>query len=305
MNAVPRAAICVLGSANMDLVAFVDRSPSPGETVTGRSYEQLPGGKGANQALAAARAGGDVRMVGAVGADPFGEAIRAVLAADGVDTSGLATAETATGTAHIVVDGDGTNAIVVIPGANGTVRELTDDHRAAIDAADTLLLQLELPLELVVAAARYARSVGVRVVLTPAPVLPLPPELLSAVDLLVPNEHEAARLTGLSDPRAAAQALLDGGVAAVTVTLGERGSLYLARGESAPVVEPAVPVRAVDTTAAGDTFAGCLAVALSEQRPLREALARASAAAALSVQRVGASASMPTRDEIDAAAADG
>lgn len=296
-----RASICVLGSANMDLVAFVDRSPAPGETVTGRSYEQLPGGKGANQALAAARAGGEVRLVGAVGDDAFGEAIRGVLAADGVDTRGLVTADTATGTAHIVVDGDGTNAIVVIPGANGTVRELTDEHRAAIDAADTLLLQLELPLELVVEAAAYAHSVGVRVVLTPAPVLPLPAQLLSAVDLLVPNEHEAARLTGLDDPGAAARALVAAGVAAVTVTLGERGSLYLERGESEPIVEPAVPVRAVDTTAAGDTFAGCLAVSLAEQRPLRESLQRASAAAALSVQRVGASASMPTREEIDRA----
>ncbi|MGH3358456.1 MAG: ribokinase [Nocardioidaceae bacterium] len=299
---VSRASVCVLGSANMDLVALVERAPSPGETVTGRSYEQLPGGKGANQALAAARAGAAVRMVGAVGADAFGESIRAVLTRDGVDTTGLAVADVATGTAHIVVDDAGTNAIIVIPGANGTVQQLTDDRRTAIAAADTLLMQLELPLQVVVEAARYARSVGTRVVLTPAPAVPLPPELLEVVDLLVPNEHEAALLTGEHEPVSAARALIEGGVAAVAVTLGERGSVYLA-ADAEPVAEPAVPVRAVDTTAAGDTFVGCLAVALAEGRPLREALRWASTAASLSVQRIGASASMPSRTEIDAAVA--
>lgn len=287
----------------MDLVALVDRAPHPGETITGRSYQQLPGGKGANQALAAARAGADVHMVGAVGDDAFGASIRSVLNADGVDTTGLGTVDVPTGTAHIVVDEHGTNAIVVIPGANGTVTELTDVHRAAIEKADTLLLQLELPLRAVTRAARYARSVGTRVVLTPAPVVPLPPELLESVDLLVPNEHEAAQLTGQQQPHAAARALLDAGVGAVTVTLGERGCSYLAGDDAEPLAEPAVQVRAVDTTAAGDTFAGCLAVALAEGRGLRDALSWASTAAALSVQRIGASASMPSRAEIDAEAA--
>lgn len=296
-----RTSICVLGSANMDLIAVVERAPQLGETVTGRRFEQMPGGKGANQALAAARAGAAVRMLGAVGDDAFGARIRAVLEADGVDLSGLSTAETPTGTAHITVNAEGDNSIVVVPGANGTMRELTDAHRTAIEASDTLVLQLELPLGTVVDAARHARRCGVRVILTPSPVVPLPAELLTSVDLIVPNEREAALLTRHGDPRKAARALIDTGAASVVVTLGERGCLYLAAGSEDAIVQPAVRVEAVDTTAAGDTFVGCLAVALTEGRNLRDALRWASVAAALSVQRFGASASMPVRSEIDAA----
>lgn len=285
----------------MDLVALVDRAPGLGETVTGRSFEQQPGGKGANQALAASRAGADVRMVGAVGDDAFGRSIQAVLATDGVDTIGLAVTPVPTGTAHIVVDAQGGNSIVVVPGANATLRALSDEHRMAIAACDTLMLQLELPLGVVVEAAQHARSHGIRVVLTPAPVVPLPSALLGCVDLLVPNEHEAARLTGHVEPAMAARALLDDGVSQVVVTLGERGCLYLGSESEAPVEEPAVAVQAVDTTAAGDTFVGCLSVALGEGRALREALRWASVAAALSVQRLGASTSMPDRTDIDAA----
>lgn len=294
----PRASICVLGSANMDLVALVDRAPRLGETVTGRSYEQQPGGKGSNQSLAAARAGADVRLVGAVGDDAFGATIREVLVADGVDTSGLAAVDVPTGTAHIVVDAQGANSIIVVPGANGTVTALTDEHRSAIASCDTLMLQLELPLPVVVAAAEYGRVCGSRVVLTPAPAVPLPEELLKSVDLLVPNEHEAALLTGSPAPEDSARALLERGVSAVAVTLGARGVLYVDADQV--VEEPSVPVQAVDTTAAGDTFVGCLAVALGEGRDLRESLRWASAAAALSVQRLGASTSMPVRADIDA-----
>jgi ribokinase len=293
-----RPTICVLGSANMDLVALVDRAPRPGETVTGRSFEQVPGGKGANQALAAARAGASVRMAGAVGDDLFGTSIRQLLAANGVDTTELCTVDVPTGTAHIVVDAQGENSIVVVPGANGTLESLTASHEAAIAACDTLLLQLELPLPIVAAAARHAHARGTRVVLTPAPVVPLPDELLTAVDLVVANQHEADALTGCPDPRDAARALLDRGVGAVAVTLGERGSLYVDPGQV--LEQPSLQVRVVDTTAAGDTFVGVLSVALGEGRELQEALRWATAAAALAVQRVGASASMPTRSEIDA-----
>lgn len=288
--------IAILGSANMDLVVTVDRAPGRGETVTGRTFDTVPGGKGANQALAAARAGGEVTFLGAVGDDDFGRRITGLLTEAGIDVSGLAVSDQPTGTAHITVDATGDNSIVVVPGANGTVAALTDAHRAGIDAADLLLLQLELPLPLVLEAAVYARSRGVRVVLTPAPAVPLPDELLDAVDVLVPNEHEAALLAGVDDPVAAARGLAARG-GDVVVTLGSKGALRLHDGDEWRV--PAFPVDAVDTTAAGDTFVGVLAVGLAEGAAWAEALPRAAAAAALSVQRPGASSSMPYRAEID------
>ncbi|MFE3515723.1 ribokinase [Streptomyces sp. NPDC059166] len=291
-------AIAVLGSTNMDLVAYVARAPGRGETVTGREFRTVPGGKGANQALAAARAGGRVVMIGAVGTDEFGSALRANLDHAGVDTELLHTVAGPSGTAHIVVDDDGSNAIVVIPGANGTMTSLGPGDRAAVTQADLLLLQLELPLATVTEAARAARARGVRTILTPSPVQPLPPELLDAVDLLVPNEHEAARLTGKVEPHAAAQLLLRQ-VPEVVITLGGKGCLHAARG-SEPVLLPAHRVSVVDTTGAGDTFVGALAVALGEGRAAPDAVAWASKAAALCVQRHGASTSMPYREEIDA-----
>ncbi|MEU3182771.1 ribokinase [Streptomyces sp. NPDC006923] len=290
-------AIVVLGSTNMDLVTYVARAPKLGETVTGREFRTIPGGKGANQAVAAARAGGDVAMVGAVGADEFGEQLRHTLVSSGVDTDLLRTAEGPSGTAHIVVDDEGGNSIVVIPAANGTVTCLGPGDETLIAAADSLLLQLELPLSAVLAGAEAGRRHGVRTVLTPAPAQPLPPGLLAAVDLLVPNEHEAAMLTGIADPRAAADALLRQ-VPEVVITLGAAGSLYAARGAE-PLNVPAPRVSAVDTTGAGDTFVGALAVALGEGRPMPEAMGWASAAAALCVQRPGASTSMPYRTEIE------
>ncbi|GAA2727669.1 ribokinase [Streptomyces nogalater] len=290
--------IAVLGSTNMDLVAYVDKAPERGETVTGREFRTVPGGKGANQAIAAARAGATVSMIGAVGTDAYGARLRDTLEHSGVDTDFLRTVEGPSGTAHIVVDAEGGNAIVVVPGANGTVDHLSPGDEGVIATADALLLQLEIPLAAVVAGARAARRHGVRTVLTPSPVQPLPPELLRAVDLLVPNEYEAVTLTGRTDPREAAAALLDL-VPEVVVTLGATGCLYLARGTE-PLVVPAPRVTAVDSTGAGDTFVGALAVALAEERPVREALTWAAAAAAISVQREGASASMPYRPEIEA-----
>ncbi|MEU9283908.1 ribokinase [Streptomyces sp. NPDC048275] len=292
--------IAVLGSTNMDLVAYVAKAPQRGETVTGREFRTTPGGKGANQAVAAAHAGADVSMIGAVGADAFGSHLRTALEHSGVDTDHLRTTEGPSGTAHIVVDDEGANAIVVVPGANGTVTHLAPGDEALITTADTLLLQLEIPQAAVLAGAKAARRHGVRTILTPSPAQPLPPQLLAAIDLLVPNEHEAAALTGLTDPREAATALLDQ-VPQVVITLGAAGSLYAARGAE-PLTVPAPHVTAVDSTGAGDTFVGTLAVALAEGRSMPAALAWASAAASLAVQRAGASSSMPYRSEIDAQA---
>jgi ribokinase len=293
--------IAVLGSTNMDLVAYVAKAPQRGETVTGREFRTIPGGKGANQAIAAAHAGADVTIISAVGNDTYGTQLRATFEHSGVDTDHLRTVEGPSGTAHIVVDDEGGNAIVVVPGANATVDHLAPGDEALIAGADALLLQLEIPLAAVLAGAEAARRHGVRTVLTPSPVQSLPPELLASIDLLVPNEHEAAALTGVTDPREAATALLDQ-VPEVVVTLGAAGSLYAARGAE-PLAVPAPRVTAVDSTGAGDTFVGTLAVALAEGRPMRAALAWASTAASLSVQRAGASSSMPYRSEIDAQAA--
>ncbi|MFJ5259041.1 ribokinase [Streptomyces sp. NPDC088387] len=289
--------IAVLGSINMDLVAYVEKAPRRGETVTGREFRTIPGGKGANQAIAAARAGARVSMVGAVGNDGFGTQLRSALEHSGVDTDLLQTVDGPSGTAHIVVDDEGGNAIVVIPGANGTVDHLAAGDEGLIASADALLLQLEIPLTAVLGGARAARAHGVRTILTPAPARPLPDELLASVDLLVPNEHEAAGLTGRTDPREAATALLEH-VPEVVITLGAAGSLHAVRGAE-PVTVPAPRVTAVDSTGAGDTFVGALAVALTEGRPMPDALRWAAAAAALSVQREGASASMPYRTEIE------
>ncbi|MFD7513138.1 ribokinase, partial [Streptomyces sp. NPDC059853] len=206
----------------MDLVAYVPVAPARGETVTGHAFRTGPGGKGTNQAIAAALAGGRVTMIGAVGDDAFGPRLRAALTERGVDTGGLRTVPGPSGTAHIVVDDEGGNSIVVVPGANAAVTDLAPGDAARIAAAGTLLLQLELPAAGVLAGARAAREHGVHTVLTPAPVTPLPDALLDCVDLLVPNEHEAAALTGHRDPHRAGPALLER-VPEVVITLGASG----------------------------------------------------------------------------------
>ncbi|WP_285729789.1 ribokinase [Nocardiopsis sp. ATB16-24] len=296
MSAAPR--ISVFGSVNMDLVAYVDRVPGSGETVTGTAFRQVPGGKGANQAVAAARVGAEVAFLGAVGEDAFGEELRANLVDHGVDVSGLRTVPGVSGVAHIVVDGDGGNSIIVVPGANGEVTGVAEGDAATIEGGAALLLQLELPMKAVVSAARTGRDLGVPVYLTPAPARELPDELLSAVDVLVPNQHEAAAITGREDPYEALTALLEI-VPEVLLTLGGDGSLHGRRGGE-PVHVPARRVKAVDTTAAGDTFCGSFAVARAQGRGPEEAMRFAAAAASLSVQRHGASSSMPTRDEVEA-----
>ncbi len=280
----------------MDLVAYVGTAPKRGETVLGREFHTVPGGKGANQAIAAAKAGAAVRMIGAVGGDDFGTQIRETLQKSTVDVRGLRTVPGRSGTAHIVVDDEGGNSIIVVPGANGTVDGLVDGDEELIAGSRSLLLQLEIPLPGVAAAAAAGRRNGVRVVLTPAPAVPLPADILPNVDLLVPNEHEAAILAGDDDPHRALAALLQL-VPEVVITLGARGSLYGNR-DGARVEVPSFPVDAVDTTAAGDTFLGVLSTAMGEGAGVPEALRLASAGAAVSVQRNGASSSMPTRQEI-------
>ncbi|MGW3345492.1 ribokinase [Nonomuraea rubra] len=289
--------ISVFGSANMDLVAYVSKAPKLGETVTGHRFRTIPGGKGANQAIAAARAGGEVAFLGAVGDDGFGAEMRSTLAEAGVDVHGLRQVPGPSGIAHIVVDDEGGNSIIVVPGANGTITGPSGEDLAAIAGASALLLQLELPMKAVVAAAQAGNVAGVPVFLTPAPAQPLPAELLEAVTTIVPNEHEAAAITGVQGVEGALEALLEL-VEEAVITLGSDGALYGSRsGERLRV--PAVKVDAVDTTAAGDTFVGALAVARAERMPVTAALHFASTAAALSVQREGASTSMPTRREIE------
>ncbi|QBI52303.1 ribokinase [Streptomonospora litoralis] len=289
--------IAVFGSVNMDLVAYVGSAPGSGETVTGTRFAQVPGGKGANQAVAAARAGADVAFLGAVGDDAFGNQLRSNLVECGIEVSGLRTVAGTSGVAHIVVEDDGANSIIVIPGANGRVTGLRAGDEALVEGSAALLLQLELPMEAVVAAARAGRAAGVPTVLTPAPARELPTELLEQVDLLVPNQHEAAAITGEAEPHSALAALLRI-VPEAIITLGEGGALYGARGAE-PVRVAARRVTPVDTTAAGDTFCGAFAVARARGAAPEECLRFAQAAAALSVQRHGAAPSMPERSEIE------
>lgn len=289
--------VAVVGSANMDLVVRVEAFPRVGETVSGLDLVTVPGGKGLNQAVAAARAGASVRFVGAVGADAHGDQIRALLEREGIGLDGVRVAGV-TGTAHILVGPDGDNWIVVVPGANHEVQVAQATPGLLSDVA-WLVTQLELPLDVVVGALEAARRAGVRTVLTPAPARDLEREQLALVDLLVPNEHEACALAGASDPLEAA-ARLSEVCRDVVVTLGAEGAVW-ASGGRVMGRTAGRRVEAVDTTAAGDTFVGCLVATLAEGADMPAALERAAVAASIAVTRHGATTSMPTRAEIDAA----
>ena len=295
-------AIVVFGSINIDLVVRTPRLPAPGETLTGHTFFTAPGGKGANQAVACARLGAPTRMVGRVGDDLFGEQLRASLRSFGVQDDGVLTTPGPSGVALIAVDDLAENTIVIVPGANGSV-SIADIPRleAVLDGARILLVQLEVPIETVVAAARAAHTRGVTVILDPAPALPLPDELYALADIITPNEHEAATLTGIAvhDDRgaiAAARALIARGARRVALKLGARGALT-ADAEGEQFWSP-FTVTPVDTVAAGDAFNGGLAVALSEGRSFNEAIRWGLAAGALSVTRHGAQPSMPERNEV-------
>jgi ribokinase len=288
----------------MDLVARAPRIPQPGETIIGSDFRNVPGGKGANQAVAAARLGAEVSMVGRVGGDPFADPLLENLAADGIDhTYVTRDPEAATGVALIVVDEAGENSIVVASGANARFSPADVDAAEDIVAdADVLLLQLESPLETVVRAAEVAYEHDVPVVLNPAPAQQLPESLLFLVDMLIPNESETALLSEMpvddrEQAEAAAAALLELGVGTVILTLGERGAL-LAQTAGATHV-PAYRVAPVDTTAAGDAFVGGFAVALAEGRPLMEAVRWGNAAGALATTKMGAQPSLPTREALE------
>ena len=292
-----QGSVAVVGSLNLDLVIRVAELPGPGETVSGGDLFRNPGGKGANQAVAAARLGRRVAMVGCVGDDQAGHELLASLEAAGVDGSGVRVVEgVPSGTACITVSEDGENQIVVSPGANARLTPDDVAAAAAVRSAAVTLLQLEVPLETVAAAARAA---GGRVVLNPAPVRALPAELLGRIDVLVPNRIELARLAGGPVPRTVEQAAeLAGrlGGRAVVVTLGADGALVVEDGRAGHV--PAVPVRPVDTTAAGDAFCGGLADALAGGAGLQEAARRAVRVAAAACLRPGAQASLPTPAEL-------
>ncbi len=288
--------VVVVGSCNVDLVARCATLPRPGETVLARSFEAVVGGKGANQAIAAARAGARCSMIGAVGDDPNAARIRSTLSGAGVATERLRTVAGPSGTALIAVDDAGQNIIVVAPGANGRLVELDQEDTRAIADGDVVVFQLEIPIETVIAAASGAR--GLRL-LNAAPARPLPAALCASIDLLVVNEEEARAVAADADGVDRALDALTGLVPRVAVTLGADGVRYADRtGERIEVLPPRV--RAVDTTAAGDAFTGMLATALGEGRPTREALELACAAGSLCVERPGASTSIPHRAEVDA-----
>ena len=295
--------ILVVGSSNTDMIVKVQRLPQPGETVLGGEFVSAAGGKGANQAVGAARAGGDVTFVARVGDDAFGKLAIAGFARDGIRTDYVVRdRRRPSGVALIVVGAGGQNSIAVAPGANGRLSP-ADVRRAdrAFGAARVLLLQLETPLETVLAATALAVRRGLRVILNPAPARPLPNALLRRVSILTPNETEAELLTGVkvtSDAAAAraAERLLARGVAAVVITLGRRGA-FVSDGDGGRRL-PGFAVKAVDTTAAGDIFNGALAVAMAEGRKMDEAVRFANAAAALSVMRLGAQPSAPVRTHI-------
>ncbi|MEV0716047.1 ribokinase [Asanoa sp. NPDC050611] len=289
------ARVVVVGSTNLDLVVTTAQLPRPGETVLGERFRTVPGGKGANQAVAAARAGAACEFVGAVGSDEFAGLLRESLIAAGVGVRGLRTVPGPSGVALIAVDRDAENFIVVAPGANAALTELDADDRAAIAAADVLLLQLEVPLSTVVAAAGCARAAGTTVVLNAAPAATLPDELLDLVDVLVVNEHEAEVVAG-----GALDALLKL-VPRAVLTLGARGAAYADR-DGLRLSVPAPRIDAVDTTAAGDAFTGALAVGWAERggADIEASLRWACAAGAACAQRPGASSALPDRATIDA-----
>ena len=292
------SSVLVAGSANLDFVVRADHIPAPGETVLGREFRTFPGGKGANQAIACARAGGAAtQMLLALGDDAFAASIEASLHDAGVAMHTVRCTSEPTGTAFICVSDNAENAITVAPGANAA---LLPEHLPPLTGVSHLLLQLETPLDTVAAYARSARAAGVRVVLNAAPARTLPSELLDAIDLLIVNEGELAAISGVAgnvgNVSNVESALERVSVANVIVTLGARGCL--ARTPQGRLQQPGFIVDAIDTTAAGDTFCGALVAALHRGEPLADGLRFASAAAAIACTRLGAQSSIPTFDEV-------
>jgi len=300
-----KQSIVVVGSSNTDMVIKTSRLPLPGETILGGDFLMNPGGKGANQAVAAVRLGGSVTLVAKTGNDLFGAQAKRLFEEEKLNTDFLfSDPETPSGIALINLDDHAENCIVVAPGANEKlVRTDINRSKEAILAAEILLMQLEIPLDTVFYAAEMASNAGKKVILNPAPAQQLPDQLLQMVYLITPNETELELLTGLpvTDPASAetaARALLNKGVRIVVVTMGSLGALLVT--STLCKLIPSFPVKAVDTTAAGDCFNGALAVAIAEGTDLESAILFANKAASISVTRMGAQASAPYRHEIDA-----
>lgn len=296
--------LVVLGSINADHILNINHFPQPGETVIGKQYTVAFGGKGANQAVAAGRSGADISFIACVGDDDIGERVRKQLASDHIDTQPIeAIKDTTTGVALIFVNAEGENVIGIDAGANKAVTpEYLDRYKQQVIGASALLMQLESPLETVIAAAKIAKDNGTQVILNPAPACELPDELLARVDMITPNETEAEKLTGIKvdnneDAARAAKALHDKGIATVIITLGSKGVWLSQNGEGKLVA--GFRVKAVDTIAAGDTFNGALVTALLEGKPMDSAVRFAHAAAAIAVTRPGAQPSVPWRKDID------
>ena len=293
------AKILVVGSINMDLVVRVPHSPQPGETVLGGDFETFPGGKGANQAVAASRMGGEVTMVGRVGHDDFGDTLIQGLVADKVKTTHvIKDSDAPTGIAMIAVAADGENLIVVASGANLKVSaEDVNNARSLMRETDILLMQLEVPLETVGEAVDLAAAYDVPVVLNPAPAQSLPRTILANVDVLTPNQHELAALTEEADIDKGIQKLREWGVKNLVITLGPNGARVVT--DEIDQRLPAHEITAVDTTAAGDAFNGALAVALAEGKPILEAVRYGMAAGAMAATKRGAQPSLPARDAVE------
>jgi ribokinase len=298
--------ICVVGAANLDLISYVPRLPRLGETLHGTRFQMGYGGKGANQAVMAAKLGGQVTMVTKLGQDIFGENTRKNFQAWGVNTDYVYFTDQAfSGVAPIAVDPEGHNAIIIVTGANDLLTpEEIERARPAIARSQIMVCQLEIPVEITLAALRLARQEGVTTIFNPAPARPeLPEELYRLSDIFCPNESETELLTGrpvttLEEAERAARVLLERGAGAVILTLGERGSLLVNAAGNVHV--PATPVRALDTTGAGDAFIGSLAFFMAAGKPLAEAMRRANAIAAISVQASGTQTSFPTADQLPA-----
>lgn len=282
----------------MDYVTQVANLPKRGETITAGNYYISPGGKGANQAVAARRLGADVLMIGALGNDGAGLDLRGRLEKEGIDVSGILLTDTATGNAMITVDEKGSNTIVVFPGANSKLNQSwIEGFKEKIQNADCIIIQLEIPMETVEASVKMAKKYGTKVILNPAPAREIPLEVYRNVDIITPNETELAKITGTNDIKQGAKILIERGVQEVVVTLGDKGSYYLS-SEKEALVKP-VKVNAIDSTAAGDSFNAALAVALNEKLDVEAALHFSNIVGALTTTKVGAQNSLPYRNEVE------
>jgi len=296
--------IVVIGSSNTDMVVKTDHLPVPGETIVGGEFFIYPGGKGANQAVAAARLGGQVSLVASIGGDIFGKRSIELIATEGIDVSGIISNENeASGVALITVDKNGENCITVAPGSNATLYPRSIERSVElIRSASIVMMQLEIPLETIIYAAQLCRNTNATFILNPAPACRLPDSLFPDIDIITPNEKEAEMLTGimisdLSSASMAAQILKDKGAGIVIITLGKQGALIVTDDFEQHV--PSIIVDAIDTTGAGDIFNGALAVALANGMELTAAVAFACKAAALSVTRLGAQSSAPNLKELE------